>query len=74
MSQDFSWNDAKDDLIVPSTQAVAAYLNPAGDIVIRQERDWHEEEDHLVIVPISFALKLVAKLEALLAEAEPPKG
>lgn len=70
MSQDFNWNDAKDDLIVPSTQAVAAYLNPAGDIVIRQERDWNDEDDSFVVVPISAGLKLIAKLEALLDEAK----
>jgi hypothetical protein len=42
VSQEFDWNEAGDDLIVPSTQAVAVYLNPAGDIVIRQERHWNE--------------------------------
>jgi hypothetical protein len=70
MSQDFDWNDAKDDLIVPSTQAVAVYLNTAGNIVIRQERDWNGDDDTFVVVPISAGQKLIEKLQELMAEAK----
>lgn len=37
MSEDFNWNeaDSNDDVVVPEVRAIAVYLNPKGDVVIR---------------------------------------
>jgi hypothetical protein len=40
--------------------SVAVHENPYGDVVIRQERDALEDEDHVVVVPIQDA-ELVAQ-------------
>lgn len=67
MREDFDWREAADEIIVPSTQAVAVYLNPDGEIVIRQERHWNEEEDTCIIIPFFAARRLIEKLEALIS-------
>ena len=70
MSQEFDWENAEDDLVIHTAQAVAVYNNEKGDIVIRQERHWDENEDPFIVVPISAGPILVEKLQKLLAEAE----
>jgi hypothetical protein len=66
MTENFTWNELKnDDVIVPSVRAVAVYENQAGEIVIRQERSWSEDEDPVVIVPRAYLGPLIAKLKAM---------
>jgi hypothetical protein len=64
---EFSWNQLEDgELLMPSASAVAVYLNDAGDIVLRQQGDYGED-DEVVIVPFTFAPKLVKRLQDLMA-------
>lgn len=48
MSGDFDWTD-KESITIGEQLAVAVYENPRGDIVIRQQ-DWYGDEDDWVIV------------------------
>lgn len=48
---DFDWNDpAEEAIIVREQAAIAAYRNPVGNLVIRRQRAWDEEDDAIVIV------------------------
>ncbi len=67
MSDTFNWNDLGDsERVVETVRAVAVYRNERGDIVIRQERDWNEEEDSFVVLPVKAAETLIQKLRALI--------
>jgi len=46
---EFKWSD-DESIIVPEQHAVAAYFNPAGGLVIRQERAWDQEEDTIIVI------------------------
>lgn len=61
MANDFKWygEDADPNIIIPSTQAIAVYTNPARDLVLRQE-DQHGGDDSVVVIPRS-AVKVIAK-------------
>jgi hypothetical protein len=72
MAADFDWNNLDpDEKVQSSVQAVAVYLNPANDIVIRQQADWpHENEDAIIVLSKPAAMRLASRLRALFAEAE----
>ena len=65
MANDFDWSNAEDaeDIIMHSVQAVAVYLNAKGEVVIRQERDWSQDEDSFVHIPLQNIDALIAKLK-----------
>ncbi len=48
MSGDFDWTD-KESITIGEQLAIAVFENPSGDIVIRQQ-DWYGDEDDWVIV------------------------
>jgi hypothetical protein len=63
-NDDFNWSeDAL--VVVKRVDAIAVYRNPAGDIVIRQERR-DGDEDSIVIVPAQYAYTLVESIQRLL--------
>lgn len=48
---EFDWSDTDSDAVVLAKQlAIAIYFNKADDLVIRQEADWNEDDDTVVIV------------------------
>ena len=47
---DFDWS-IKDNVLMPSVQAVAVYPNSSGGITIRQQADWDEDQDHIIHFP-----------------------
>jgi hypothetical protein len=55
---DFSWADVEDDVCVPGQQTVAVYCNPKNNVVIRQEAQFHPDEDHWIVVHPHNALSL----------------
>lgn len=63
--QAFDWFRDRADIVVPTQLAIAAYFNPHGAIVIRQERDWNEDDDHIVIVEAKNLPALIAALQRL---------
>ena len=69
-TESFNWDDLEpEDQIVRTVHAVAVYLNPHGDIVIRQECRMYGEDDQVVIVPIDACRRLISRLEMLAQEA-----
>lgn len=49
-SRDFDWIDSAEDVVVPEQAAIAVYLNPRGDVVIRQQAQYHPDEDTWIVV------------------------
>jgi hypothetical protein len=62
--EDFRWGS--ESTIIPEQQAVAVYLNPNDDLVIRQERAWDQAEDSFVFVCRENIDAFVDKLTDLL--------
>jgi hypothetical protein len=63
---DFDWTD-KDSVVVPSQEAIAIYENAAGNVVIRVQRAWNEDEDAFIVIARD---NLPAVIEALKKIAE----
>ena len=69
MSGDLKWWDgenAKESTVVPSVQAVAVYTNTEGNVVIRQQ-DFYGEDDHIIVLPRTMVAKVA---EAMKREAK----
>ena len=62
-SDTFCWLN-NEDICVPEQQPVAVYLNPAGDVVIRQPRGDMEEDDFVVVSPSNATRLLWALIDA----------
>jgi hypothetical protein len=65
MSDDkFSWLDARNagDVVVPEQAAIAVYENDNGDLVIRQESSFGED-DHYIYIQHAYLPRLIASLE-----------
>jgi len=50
---EWRWNDPAQAsaIVYPTSLAVAVYRNPDGDLVIRQQADWNDEGDAVIVVP-----------------------
>jgi hypothetical protein len=48
---DFDWVKDKADIVLPEQPATAVYLNLRGDVVIRQARDYGEDDDLITVRP-----------------------
>jgi len=57
---DFNWGEGNNNVVLRAYGSVAVHENPYGDVVIRQERDALEDDDHFVVVPVQDA-ELIAK-------------
>jgi hypothetical protein len=57
---DFNWAAGNPNVVLRAYGSVAVHENPYGDVVIRQERDAMEDEDHWVAIPVQDA-ELIAK-------------
>jgi hypothetical protein len=58
---EFDWSD--DDVVVLREQRLTAvYRNPHGDLVIRQERSWNEDEDPFLVIAADNVQTLIDKL------------
>ena len=66
MSDDFNWSADNADLVQHSVQGVAAYVNAYGNITIRQERNWDEDEDAIVVLTLDSARLLSERLRELI--------
>jgi hypothetical protein len=58
---EFDWSD--DNVVVLREQRLTAvYRNPHGDLVIRQERSWNEDEDPFLVIAANNVQTLIDKL------------
>jgi hypothetical protein len=66
---DWDWNgkDEQAVVVVPPVQALAVYTNEAGNVVIRQQ-DMYQDEDDVVVVPKSHLPALIKALQEHLEE------
>jgi hypothetical protein len=67
---DFDWLRDADDVVVREQRATAVYINPHGEIVIRQERLWDQEEDPFVVVAAGRVPCVIAALHEALRRLE----
>jgi hypothetical protein len=65
MDDDFDWSEFRGEEVVKSQQAVVAYENPDGDIVIRQEAAPYDRDDSWVVIPKKDVFQLIQKLKKL---------
>lgn len=63
-SEDFDWSDGEA-VVVPAQPAIAVYFNPRGEIVIRQESQYHPDEDHFVYVGRKNLRPLIERLQQI---------
>jgi hypothetical protein len=54
-SQEFEGDAFEGNVIQQQVEKVAVYANPHGDIVVRQERRWDEEEDVFIVIARAHA-------------------
>jgi len=64
---DFKWSPENGAVIVPQQQALAVYVNPWGQVVIRAA-EANEGEDAFIVVSPEHLPALIAKLSAILKE------
>jgi hypothetical protein len=64
-SPDFRWDPENEDIVVPEQLALAIYQNHWGQVVIRQERAWDEEDDIYIRFNMESLPKVIAKLQAI---------
>lgn len=63
----FNWSAENPQVVIAKQDAVAIYLNPDNDIVIRREADWpDEDEDAFIVIPRFAARRFIEALERLL--------
>ncbi len=65
---EFEWTD--EGTVLGEQLAVAIYVNPRGDTVIRQEADQHGEDDAIVIIGRHNLATFVKALQKHLSEQE----
>jgi hypothetical protein len=69
MSNDFQWSDVEDGLVQEDQLAVAVYLNPKGDVVIRQKADGYaQQEDPWIVISKDKLERLIEKLQQYVAD------
>jgi len=66
MDKEFNWDD--DSVVFGSVRGIAAYFNPAGDIVIRQEAGPLDQSDSVIVVPVDRLEALIEALQTLSAQ------
>jgi hypothetical protein len=77
VDDDFDWGGvaAEGGKIVNQARETVVYLNPDNDVVIRQRKNWpDEQEDPFLVIPLYRVRALIDRLDALLLEAHEQKG
>jgi hypothetical protein len=62
--EDFDWSDSES-VLFPTQPAVAVYFNPRREIVIRQESQYHPDEDHFVYLQRKNLRPLIERLQQI---------
>jgi hypothetical protein len=67
LMSDFDWEEARQDpaTFIPEQPATAIFTNPNGDLVIRQQGDYREEDQFVVIARTNVERLLVAISETM---------
>lgn len=72
MADDFKWDELEAEAtVVEEARAIAVYLNPKGDVVIRQQAAYGiDDEDPFVFIPMQRVPVLIARLQVLLRDSK----
>jgi hypothetical protein len=62
---DFSWDPENGDVIVPHQPALAVHLNRWRQVVIRQERNWDDDDDTYITINMESLPRVIATLQAI---------
>jgi len=63
----YDWSGENPAVVIARQDAVAVYLNPDNDIVVRRQADWPDEDDDVfIVIPRSAARRFIEALERLL--------
>lgn len=63
----YDWTSENPSVVIQRQEAVAVYLNPDNDIVIRRQADWPDEDDDaFVVIPRAAARRFIEALKRLL--------
>jgi thiamine biosynthesis protein ThiC len=65
----FDWNDQAGIAVGPQ-DAIAVYANDNGDLVLRRQKDWNEEEDSVIAVAPAYVRQLIEAMERTLMEIQ----
>ena len=52
---DSDWSRDNGNVVLRAYGSIAVHENPYGDVVVRQERDALDDEDHWVVIPVQDA-------------------
>jgi len=66
---DFDWT-SKDAVAVNQQDAIAVYSNDNGDVVIRRQKDWNEEEDSVIVLAPAYVRQFVEAVERTFKEIQ----
>lgn len=77
---DFNWGEDNANVVLRAYGSIAVHENPYGDVVVRQERDALDDEDHFVVIPVRDAeyvahaiIRKAAEIKAAPLPTRPPK-
>lgn len=68
---DFDWL-TDDSVILEPRRALAVYVNQRGEVVLRQQRDWDEDDDSFVYFPHNDAEHVATQILGLIKNAGMP--
>jgi len=71
VGHEFNWYGNEADIVIPEQAAIAVYLNPRGDIVIRQRAEWCEEHDTVIVLAPAHASTLARAILDAAGEGGP---
>jgi hypothetical protein len=65
----FDWT-SKDDVAVNQQDAIAVYANDNGDVVIRRQKDWNEDEDTFIVLAPAYVRQFIEAVERTFKEIQ----
>ncbi len=65
----FDWT-SKDAVAVDQQDAIAVYSNDNGDIVIRRQKDWNEDEDSVIVLAPAHVRQFIEAVERTFKEIQ----
>jgi hypothetical protein len=65
----FDWT-SKEAIAVDQQDAIAIYSNDNGEVVIRRQKDWNEEEDSIIVVAPAYVRQFIEAIERTFKEIQ----
>jgi hypothetical protein len=65
----FDWT-SKEAIAVDQQDAIAIYSNDNGEVVIRRQKDWNEEEDSVIVVAPAYVRQFIEAIERTFKQSQ----